>query len=122
MYFYLKHSLPFQFNSQMPCARIMYRDTDRFLREEIQRTYAAKWHSFISNRQWIALYPLTRFSSSRRQTGQHPHLNDDTCSIEIVRFWICQENKSSWDIYTQHTERNSELDGARNIGAYGRQL
>jgi hypothetical protein len=100
----------------------MCRDTEKLLREEIQRTgIAARWPSFISNRQWIALHPLTKFSSSRRQTGQHSHLNDDTRPNEIVRFRICQENKSSGDIYSaEWIERNSELDGGRNFGTYGR--
>ena len=104
----------------MPRARIMCRDTDRLLREEIQRTYAARWPNFISNRQWIALHPLTKFSPSRCETGQHPHLIDDTHPNEIVRFRICQENKSSRDIYAEWIERNSDLDGARNFGACGR--
>jgi hypothetical protein len=105
----------------MPCARVMCRDIDRLLRGWIQGTYAARWPNIISNRQWIALHPLTKFSPSRCETGQHPHLNDDTCPNEIVRFRIGQENKSSGDIYTaQWIERNSELDGGRNFGAFKR--
>ncbi len=106
----------------MPCARIMCRDTEKLLREEIQRTgTAARWRSFISNRQWIALHSLPKFSPSRRQTGQHPHLNDDTRPNEIVRFWICQENKSSGVIYAKCIERNFKVDGARNFGALDEQ-
>jgi hypothetical protein len=117
MYIYLKHSLTFQFHLQVPCARVMCRDTDKLLGEEVQQTYATKWHNFISNRQWIALHPLPKISSSRRQNGQHSHLNDDPHSIETVRFRICQENKSSGDIFTEWSERNFKVDGARNFGA-----
>ncbi len=107
--------------AQMPCARVMCRDTDRLLREEIQRTgIATRWRSLVSNRQWIALRPLPKFGSSQCQTGQHPHLIDDTRPNEIGRFRRCQENKSSGDIYAEWIERNSDLDGARNFGAYGR--
>ncbi len=71
----------------------MCRNTDRLLREEIQWTgIATRWPSSISNRQWIALHPLTKIGPSRRQTRQYSHLNDDTRPNEIVRFRIGQEN------------------------------
>jgi hypothetical protein len=72
----------------MPCARIMCRYTERLLREEIHRTgITARWPSLVSNRQWIALHPLTKFSSSRRQTGQHSHLIDDVSISFVFALW-----------------------------------
>jgi hypothetical protein len=56
----------FQFHPQTPCPGIVRWYANRLLRGEIQGTYAVRCHSFISNRHWIALHPLTKFSSSRR--------------------------------------------------------
>jgi serine/threonine protein kinase len=67
MHFYLKHSLTFQFNSQMPSARIMCRDT------------AARCHSFISNPQWIALH---RYIHS--QNLVHRDVKPDNILISIT--------------------------------------
>jgi len=96
----------FQFHPQTTCPGIVRWYANRLLRGEIQGTYAVRCHSFISNRHWIALHPLPKFSSSRCETGKYSHLNHDTRPNEIVRFWICEENKSSWNIYAEWIERN----------------